>query len=254
MPLKVPFSLLRNLIIIIIIYLDDMLLMTSSLEDLLIPRNTLIFILQHLGFLINVKSYLEQTSTKHRFLRVIVDSGKMSLSLFKEKLLNAQNHCQKTLEKGKVTVGELSKLICRLSSTATTALPAPFHYDHIQHQQIQKLICYNTFKQEVAILVETRKELLWWKENLTLCNRRSLTFPLPQIIISSDASLQGWGAGCHDLGRPWSMEEQKFHINVLELKAPKLAIMSFTLKERDAISVYIRMDNITAVILNENGG
>ena len=50
------------------------------------------------------------------------------------------------------------------------------------------------------------------------------------------------------------MEEQKFHINVLELKAPKLAIMSFTLKERDAISVYIRMDNITAVILNENGG
>ena len=55
-------------------------------------------------------------------------------------------------------------------------------------------------------------------------------------------------------GRPWSMEEQKFHINVLELKAPKLAIMSFTLKERDAISVYIRMDNITAVILNENGG
>ena len=205
MPLKVPFSLLRNLVIIIIIYLDDMLLMTSSLEDLLIPRNTLIFILQHLGFLINVKSYLEQTSTKHRFLRVIVDSGKMSLRLFKEKLLNAQNHCQKTLEKGKVTVGELSKLICRLSSTATTALPAPFHYDHIQHQQIQKLICYNTFKQEVAILVETRKELLWWKENLTLCNRRSLTFPLPQIIISSDASLQGWGAGCHDLEKGEAM-------------------------------------------------
>ena len=43
------------------------------------------------------------------------------------------------------------------------------------------------------------------------------------------------------------MEEQKFYINVLELKAAKWAIMSFTLKERDAISVYIRMGNITAL-------
>ena len=40
------------------------------------------------------------------------------------------------------------------------------------------------------------------------------------------------------------MEERKFHINVLELKAAKLAIMPFTLEERDAISVYIRIDNM----------
>ena len=101
----------------------------------------------------------------------------------------------------------------------------------------------------MAISVEARKELLWWKENLTLCNRRSLIYAPPHIIISSDASLQGWRVGCHDLEKwgPWSMEEQKFHINELELKAAKLAIMSFTLKERDAISVHIRMGNITAL-------
>ena len=98
------------------------------------------------------------------------------------------------------------------------------------------------------ISVEARKELLWWKENLTLCNRRSLISSPPQIIISSDASLQGLGASCHGLttGGPWSKEERKFHINVLELKAAKLAIMSFTLKERDAISIDTCMDNITA--------
>ena len=62
--LKVPISLLRKLNVRIIIYLDDMLLMASSLEDLLMARDTLIFILQHLGFLINIKkSYLEPTST-----------------------------------------------------------------------------------------------------------------------------------------------------------------------------------------------
>ena len=55
-----------------------MLLVASSVEDLLVARDTLIFILQHLGFLINIKkSYLERTSTLE-FLRVIVDSGEMT--------------------------------------------------------------------------------------------------------------------------------------------------------------------------------
>ena len=43
------------------------------------------------------------------------------------------------------------------------------------------------------------------------------------------------------------MVERKFHINVLELKAAKLAVIPFTLKERDAISVHICMDNMTAL-------
>ena len=43
------------------------------------------------------------------------------------------------------------------------------------------------------------------------------------------------------------MEERKFHVNVLELKAVKLAVMSFTLKERNVISVHIRMGNMTAL-------
>ena len=214
--------------------------MASLLEDLLMARDTLIFILQHLSFLIDIKkSYLESTSTLE-FLGVIVDSGEMTLSLPKEKLLKVQNHFQEILENGKVTV---------ISSTAIAVLPEPLHYRHLQHQQIQKLICHNSFEEKVQTSVEARKELLWWKENLTLCNGRSLISSPPQIIISSDASLQGWGASCHGLttGGPWSMEERKFHINVLELKAAKLAIMSFTLKERDAISVHIRMDNMAAL-------
>ena len=61
-----------------IIYFDEMLLVAFSLEDLLMARDTLIFILQHLGFLINIKkSYLETPSTLE-LLGVIVDSGEMT--------------------------------------------------------------------------------------------------------------------------------------------------------------------------------
>ena len=71
--------------------------------------------------------------------------------------------------------------------------------------------------------MEARKELLWWEENLTLRNGRSLISPPLQIIISSDASLQSWEVPWHNLitGKPWSGEEQKFHINNLELTAAK---------------------------------
>ena len=114
---------MRKFYVRIIIYLDDMLVMASSLGDLLMARYALIFILQHLGFLINIKkSYLELTSTLE-FLGVIVDSGKITLNHPKEKLLKVQNHCQEILEKRKVTGRGLSKLTGRLSSTAIAVLP-----------------------------------------------------------------------------------------------------------------------------------
>ena len=43
------------------------------------------------------------------------------------------------------------------------------------------------------------------------------------------------------------MQERRSHINALKPKAAKIHIMSFTLKERDTISVHIRMDSMTAL-------
>ena len=77
---------------------------------------------------------LPRANIDFEFLRVIVDSGEMTLNLPKEKLLKVQNHFQEILEKGKVTVRELNKLTGRLSSTAMAVLPAPLHDHHLQHQ------------------------------------------------------------------------------------------------------------------------
>ena len=104
----------------------------------------------------------------------MVDSWEMTLSLPEEKLPKVQYHCQEILEKGKVTVRELSKLIGRLSSTAIAVFPTTLQHPNLQHPQMQKLICHNSFEEKVEILVETKKELLCWKENLTLCDGRSL--------------------------------------------------------------------------------
>ena len=56
-PLKVPIALLKKLKVMQIIYLDDILLMAASKEELEIERDAFTFLLQHLGFVINANLY-----------------------------------------------------------------------------------------------------------------------------------------------------------------------------------------------------
>ena len=53
--LKVPVSLMRRLNIRILIYLDDMLIVSQSIVRLKVARDTVSFLLQHFGFVINLK-------------------------------------------------------------------------------------------------------------------------------------------------------------------------------------------------------
>ena len=52
--MKIPISILRKLCIRVIIYLDDLLLMGTSLKELLIARDTLIYLLHCLDFLFSI--------------------------------------------------------------------------------------------------------------------------------------------------------------------------------------------------------
>ena len=53
--LKIPIAILRRINIRMFTYLDDMLLMGYSIEEISMCRDTVIFLLQHLGFVINWK-------------------------------------------------------------------------------------------------------------------------------------------------------------------------------------------------------
>ena len=48
-------------------------------------------------------------------------------------------------------------------------------------------------------------------------------------------------------GGPWSEEERKLHINVLELKAAKSAILAFNRNRKHLNSIHIQMDNMAAL-------
>ena len=57
------------------------------------------------------------------------------------------------------------------------------------------------------------------------------------------------GAACQGqtTGGPWTLEEQKNHINILELKAAQLAILTFTYMHPQVHSIHLQTDNMVAL-------
>ena len=83
--LKVPISLLRKINIRAMIYLDDMLVLSHTIQEVHISKDTVIYLLQNLGFIINMKKSILHPCQKIEFLGVEIDSIKMTLSLTPEK-------------------------------------------------------------------------------------------------------------------------------------------------------------------------
>ena len=78
--LKVPIFLLRRLQRRVIIYMDDILLKSQTLEELM-GRDTIIFLLTQLGFVINLKKSILMSVQQIEFLALEIDSVEMKLFL-----------------------------------------------------------------------------------------------------------------------------------------------------------------------------
>ena len=82
--------------------------------------------------------------------------------------------------------------------------------------------------------------MMWWKENLLLQHGKLLKIGISQLIIQTDGSKTGWAAVFQrtTAGVTWSYQERTKHINVLELIAVKLVILTFT-QEKSATATHL---------------
>ena len=80
--------------------------------------------------------------------------------------------------------------------------------------------------------------------------------PPPEMLLFSDASLEGWGAHLQELvaSGVWSDDDRNLHINLLEMRAVQLALQAF----QDRLMghrVALMSDNTTVVAyINKQGG
>lgn len=82
-----------------------------------------------------------------------------------------------------------------------------------------------------------------------------LQTPEFQVRLFTDASTKGWGA--HLEGQTaqgsWSEQEQDLHINILEMRAIKLALLAFNIPQKH--NILVATDNTTVVsYVNKQGG
>ena len=96
----------------------------------------LIYLLQGLGFVINIEKFSFAALLKLRFSRGRNKFKGCDLVLPEEKRNELVEQCQFLLKNPLVTIRELSQMIGRLASTTIAALPAPLLYRTMQLQDI----------------------------------------------------------------------------------------------------------------------
>ena len=191
--LKVPISVLRRLMIRVIIHLDNLLILGNSMSEIFMARDSVIFLLQHLGFVINLKKCVLDPAQDIEFLWLIVNSQTMTLSLPAEKIGKLKDQCLRLYKASKVTLLDLTKLIGTLSSTIQVVLPARLQFRFLQQQQTVSLKQSQFYLTLVKLTPMAKNEFLWWVNNLELCNGQLVIQPEAQVLIQTDASKKGWG-------------------------------------------------------------
>ncbi len=176
--LKPVMGVLRRLGIRILIYLDDIILLNQDPEVLIHDRDSTIWILQSLGFIINWEKSSLIPKKKVQYLGWVINSHSMNLSLPEEKLQDLLTECYQVVTSKMVTVRQLSKLIGKLNASALAVLPAPLHYRQLQMQKTRELLKGNQN----------------YSSRLTLSSAsKAIITPSPDMIIDTDASKKGWG-------------------------------------------------------------
>ena len=74
----------------------------------------------------------------------------------------------------KVSILQLTKLIGLLSSTAQAVLPAQLQFRYLQQIHVESLSRDPLYQHQVSLISSAKQELLWWVQNLKLCNGRCL--------------------------------------------------------------------------------
>ena len=249
-------ALLRRAGIRLIIYLDDLLFMHATQEGLREGMATARYLLENLGFVINLEKSVFVPTQKLEFLGFVINTIDMILVLPDDKVKSIKSLCRTLLGQQLVSVRDLSQLIGKLTASIQAVFPAPLHYRHLQHLKNQGLAKGSGYDSCLPLSREAREEIQWWLVHLEAWNGRAILSSPPDLVIETDASKVGWGAVCQGVrtGGLWSQMEKKLHINCLELLAGSFAVKSFT-KNRLCAHVRLRMDNTTAVAyVNRLGG
>ena len=124
--LKPVVALLRRLGLRLVIYLDHIIVFNQTQEGILRDRDSTLWLLQHLGFVLNWKKSVLHPAQCMEYLGFVINSIEMKLFLPPGKMSQLVQDCKDLILEKSALVRTLSHIIGKRTSTMQAVLPAPF--------------------------------------------------------------------------------------------------------------------------------
>lgn len=257
--MKPVFAHLRSRGFISSAYIDDSCLQGSTWMDCVNNTIATVELMDSLGLTVHPEKSVFSPCKQIIFLGFLLCSETMTVRLTKERSQELIGLCKDMFHcRGKVAIRKLAKLIGKMVAAEPGVTYAPLFYKPLEKVKDSCLKRHaGNFDRLINLPLHMKPHLLWWINNLPLAYK-CINPKQPSITIYSDASTKGWGAvnktTNEQTGGQWAQDEQDKHINILELKACQLALLSFC-KQVSDVHVRLYMDNTTSCsYINKYGG
>ncbi len=211
-------------------YLDDWLILAHSRELVSCHRDIVLGHIHSLGLRMNAKKSVLLPSQRIVFLGVRLDSVQMQAHLAPARIPDL-TACLARFKLGHhVSVGTCRRLL-GLMAAVSPMLPLGLLHMRPFLWWMKELRLHPTVPATRLIRVSCSccRPLLMWRDPVFLRSGVRMGAIHRRYMITTDASMTGWGAGFE--GRPasgeWKEEFLSWHINCLELRAVFLALKNF---------------------------
>ena len=238
----------------VVFYLDDMLVLGSSRSRASHSRNTVIRLLEELGFSLNWEK--SQLTPRQRFIYLGLqwDSRDLSVSLPGDKREELRAMADNLLRRPTVSARQLMSFLGKTTFVAYAVPLARLHTRELQKALRSVYKKPTDICKRLYLPAEARSNLLFWRHVPRVA--RPLRRPDADVIMATDASGTGWGASLHSRSASgqWSAKQTCLHISQLELLAVHNALLAFQ-QELTGRTVCVQIDNTTTVsYLAKEGG
>ena len=179
----------------------------------------------------------------------------MQVRLTPEKACKLKQATTQLLRASNPSIREVAIVLGLIVSSFPGVMYRPLHYRLLESDKTAALKAKRgDLDVHLHVSTQARGEPVWWVESVETAFN-PITHGEPAIVITSDASKQGWGASVENVstGGLWTASEAKEHINYLEMLAVFFALKSFSKLVANK-HIEVNVDNSTAeTTINQMG-
>lgn len=239
-----------------VIYVDDLLIVAKTKEGCRQAVEKAKNFLRELGWHLNdTKSVWDPTQVLV-YLGLEINSKEMTMRVPPGKMDKVKMAIRRMRAKQTMTARELAQLLGQINSLSDALFQVRVFTTGLQ--QFKKKLLTSGWDYSLAPPQAVKDDLEWWELHLERMNGKSLLPFQEDAILTTDASMTGWGAiletpnGEHQVSGAYSRNEQ-WHINYLELEAVIRAIQSFASQIR-GLKLLLKTDSIVVMyVVNKMG-